>query len=554
MTSKNCSKAYHPCLRLFAHTLRRQTGITLLFSAFMLVICPGILWKNVADWGYQSYSMSQELHYWFFLVFLMAMILGVVLLCYNHTHLFSKRSADLYYALPVKRDALLFLRAGSAFVGASFAMTLSFGGLVLVNALPYVNGCPAGTLFELYVLGLLMLLLCMSTVLIFITNAGSIFHFIFSLLVICIGIPLLCVIAIVWYESASYGVTANLEWMKYTSPFFYAALSLLNQTMEGEAIGSAEPTAFLIGLGATVLFCAIAFLLHHNRKTEKAESSFAYSIAPVLITALTACLGGYLLGLIFSGLESYGIAFWVAFSVGAVLVALASGAIISKGFRKIWRWFLCAGAAITLMLILFLCVTAFGRNRAEYIPPEDEILSVTLTGDYRRPDVTFTEDLSKIRQLHIALNREADETNREYAYSDVIGGDVDLIYHMKDGSTVKRSYWHQNRESLTLQWELMCREEYAEAWDFSQDTDGFIYVSGYSYQHDRNFAEALTLTQAEALIQTYLEDLRALSPEEIIHEGSMAMELELETESGWYRLSLTKAFVKTLSLLEDYTK
>ena len=136
MTSGNCCKS---ALKLYSFSLRRQIAITLLVTGFLLLLCPGILLREYIQSDYHRYALGSELALWTMIIFTAALILGVILLCYNHAHLFSRKTADLYYALPIKRDSLLAVRFGAAFTGVAFAATTAFLGLGIFALLPGVE-------------------------------------------------------------------------------------------------------------------------------------------------------------------------------------------------------------------------------------------------------------------------------------------------------------------------------------------------------------------------------------------------------------------------------
>ena len=231
MTSRICSKT-----KFFAFSLRQQTGISLLGAAFSFLICPGTVLREavgVRQFGYY-YDLSLQIDILSIFVFLIALALGAVLQCYQHGYLFSKKSADLYCTLPLRRDSLLIIRFGASFVGAVFSMTVSFVGLAFANSLSGVHGIAFAELAKLYGLSLLLLLLCMSAVQIFVVNAGTVFNVVFSAAVVCVGLPLLCLIGYSWKASAAFGVIESYDWTQYISPSFSPSTDLACRSRRAE--------------------------------------------------------------------------------------------------------------------------------------------------------------------------------------------------------------------------------------------------------------------------------------------------------------------------------
>ncbi len=577
MTLKNCSKAYHPVGRLFTATLKRQTGITLLVTAFLLLLCPGLLWQFAVGGNYYHYGLDSELSVWAALIFCASLLLSIILLCFNHSHLFSRKSADLYYALPIKRDTLLAVRFGTSYIGAAFAMTAAFSGLTIVNFLPDVEGIAFGQMLKLYALCLLLLLLCMSTVLIFLVNSGSVFHFIFSTLVVCVGIPVLFFIGQGWYETAAYGVSSNWEWMEYISPFGYAIVQIASQEellREGKVL--IEASTLLIGVGGTLVFTAIAFLMNHRRKAEKSGGSFAYPAMPILLAVLASAVGGYIVGLIFrQTYDGFDLSFWFFFTVGAVLMAVAVGAIISRGFRKMWRWIICAGAATLVMLTVFVITDQAGQRDCIYIPEVEDIDSITIEGTYRSPTVTLTKDFELVTRLHehiLAIESGEEEPYviketvinydeygeaytstylREDFNTELISNDFSICYTLKNGRTVDRRYWLNDYESLRMLFAIVQTEEYAQAWENDLDMTYSEEVRLYCYERKPEGSDAAVLTPEETreLLRVYGQELRAAS-EEVLWQEEEYINVALEGDN-YLDIAVPQSFAETLALLED---
>ena len=119
MTSGNLSKPYRPGLRLYLLGLKRQMLITLLAAGFLLIVNPPVSTGYYEAGGEVIYDPSFG---GVIVVYLISVLLGIVLLCYNHSYLFSRNSSDLFMSLPLKRDKLLLVRFGTALTGVVFTM------------------------------------------------------------------------------------------------------------------------------------------------------------------------------------------------------------------------------------------------------------------------------------------------------------------------------------------------------------------------------------------------------------------------------------------------
>lgn len=566
MTSGNCCKS---ALKLYSFSLRRQIAITLLVTGFLLMLCPGIVLREYTMDYYHNYTLGNELALWTMAIFTATLILGVILLCYNHAHLFSRKTADLYYALPIKRDSLLAVRFGAAFTGAAFAATTAFLGLGIFALLPGVESGGFWAMLQCWLLCLMLLLLCMSTLLLFLVNSGSIFHFLFSSAVVCVGIPVLFIIAQQNYESAAVGVVAESDWLKYVSPFGYSYLTIGENLDRVNVIGLRGSTVG-ISLGCSVLFLALSFVMHHNRRTERSGSAFSASIVPYLITVIAAAVGGYVIAIMFSW-NTEDMDFWLFLIHGALLVAIASGAIASKGFRKLWRWLICGGVAVVVMLGLMLGFEALGEKDSRYIPPKDEIQSITIEGTYNTPEATFTEDFDLILALHelkiadmngdfyrrgeICVEYDLDRgvlvgnTTQHFCNTEIINSDVTFTYTLKSGQEITRSYWVNDPTDLLMLFQVVCTDTYAQSWAFTEYPDG--YAQFYYEDRDNKIHDSNTLTPEECtlLMNTFGAELQKADPKEILTMDYVI--LELENGKLWQQLCVPRSFTETLTLAEE---
>lgn len=567
MTSRICSKT-----KFFAFSLRQQTGISLLGAAFSFLICPGTVLREVAgirQFGYY-YDLSLQIDILSIFVFLIALALGAVLQCYQHGYLFSKKSADLYCTLPIRRDSLLIIRFGASLVGAVFSMTVSFVGLAFANSLSGVHGIAFSELAKLYGLSLLLLLLCMSAVQIFVVNAGTVFNVIFSAAVVCVGLPLLCLIGYSWKASAAFGVIESYDWTQYISPFVFAVYRLGLQALhleKGRVV--VELSTVLVSLGGSAVFLAIAFFMHHYRRTERAGSGFAYFAVPVIIAVLASAVGGYLVGVIF-GVGS--MSFWLYVCIGAALAAVASGAIIAKSFAKLGRWFICAAVAVALLLGLYLVSNQIGKQEKYYVPDADDVASVCLTEmENSEFSVMLTENLDLVTNLHeYAIATEDGDfgpESFEYTYSGLVTSDFNLTYTLKSGETVERTYWLHSERALAMKLEIMQTEEYRQAWldAMREELDLSYPLFDFAADEEGVFA-AVPAEEVKAFLEVYSQELQNADPEDLLKETKAwenCRRISIETlhaySDGNYKdadiyLTVPKSFTKTLRLADELIK
>ena len=423
-------------------------------------------------------------------------------------------------------------------------------------------------MLQCWLLCLMLLLLCMSTLLLFLVNSGSIFHFLFSSAVVCVGVPMLLVIGWESYEASAVGVVVESEWLKYVSPFGYSYLTIGENLDRVNVIGLRGSTV-AISLGCSVLFLALSFVMHHNRRTERSGSAFSASIVPYLITVIAAAVGGYVIAILFSW-NTEDIDFWLFLIHGALLVAIASGAIVSKGFRKLWRWLICGCVAVVVMLGLMLGFEALGEKDSRYIPPKDEIQSITIEGTYNTPEVTFTEDFDLILAFHalkvanihgergqyaeLCVEYDLDtsvmigDITMQYATTEILNPNLTFTYTLKNGREITRSYRSNSLEELLLIFRIGCTDTYARSWAFTEHPDGYVQFYYEDRKSDIHDSNTLTPEECTLLMNTFGAELQKADPKEILTMDYVT--LELENGKLWQQLCVPRSFTETLTLAE----
>ena len=91
MTSRISSAKNNPVLSFFKFTLKKQTPLTLLVTAFALLVCPGMILRDANDDIIRDYQLTHWNYATISFVILgMALLLTFMLLLLNFGFLFSK--------------------------------------------------------------------------------------------------------------------------------------------------------------------------------------------------------------------------------------------------------------------------------------------------------------------------------------------------------------------------------------------------------------------------------------------------------------------------------
>ncbi len=450
-------------LNFFKFTLKKQTPITLLVTAFCLLLCPGLLLTqvtnvNVAGDDLSSFKLPMEGYFVSYSAFIFIAALGLMLILtlQNFNFLFSKKSGDMFHSLPLSRNELLFTRIAANFTGAFFTMTASYTSLAVINYMPDLLPVPFSSITATYAVMVLMLFMCTVFTSVFAVCSGGIFDFIIAIGAVNLGLPAIYAIYQNYLENITYGVRLRLEGIEYTTPFAQGAAGVIEMAENGfDAFKEnfSAPDSYL-GFPALIYWFIITagsiYLvsrLFAVRRSETAGEAYSFKLVPHIISLLVAICGGYLLGYIFTSDSFENGDFWLFFIFGVVLCSITAGAIFARGFKtvkvSIIRGGVALGLAVTLVVI---CVFISGRIE-NYIPEEHEIKSI---GVGYEEDVVFHKDYDIVTDIHkAAIGADEDKNNDTYYDKDIIDyttfvdqfDSIRIYYHLKSGRTVERNYF-----------------------------------------------------------------------------------------------------------------
>ncbi len=447
-------------LNFFTFTLKKQTPLTVLVTAFALLFCPGTLlsqiMERIANYGIgtdkaphmESYFLGYSIG-----IFVVGIGLSLLLTATNFSFLYSKKSGDVFHALPLTRTELLTVRMASSFIGGLFTMTLAFASLALINIMPGVISVPAGTVLSVYAAMVLMLAMLVIFTTVFIVCSGGIFDFAIAILGINIAIPLLYLIFHNILDNNAYGVVYRIEnWVKYTSPFVFAVFIVLEIAEMGalDAFENYFTTHGTVNIVDTVIFivftalCVYAvYKLFNIRRSETAGEAYSFSFMPHIISVLVSVVGGYAIAYIFTGNGFTNFDFWVFFVIGTVLCSVSAGAIFTRGFKTVKSSMLRGVAALGLTVLLVITLVFVGASHEKFIPKAESIEKITV--GYNE-DVEFTDNFDIVIDIHKMVFDNIGEKDSEYNDKEFycIADEFDSIrmkYYLKNGRVTERQYF-----------------------------------------------------------------------------------------------------------------
>lgn len=564
MTSKISLVKKHPFFSFFKFTLKKQTPLTLLITAFTLLICPGMLLREANDDLIREYYLGPwEFATFSFVILVAAVALVCMLLLYNFNFLFNKKAGDMYNALPLTRNELLISRSLSSFIGAFFLMTAAYVGLIMVNFLPTVNGVGVVTAINTYLFMLLSLMVLTAFCLLIGICCGGYFDTVIAFCAVNLAPVIIVAFIFSFVENSTVGLVFDYNNLVYLTPIaivFYKLMNLPTYLEKPENItaGIEKTTALtVIGLIVFGVLCAFAAVkLFKVRKSETAGEAYSFRFMPVIISLLVSMVGGFVIAIVLTGDYNISGGFWIFFIVCAILCSIAIGAITNRGFKKIKGSVIngvVASVLMTVLLISGLYIADYAENR---IPKAENVKQVSLGG------IDFTEHKDLVVKLHDgiidSINEEDDSV--EGVFPEVLNNfnDFSFEYVMKNGSVMKRHYWYRRSVVDGLRGEiltLMQTDNFFEKFDaciIPQPGYGLINVNSHSTKFgtmeegEEQQNAILTEKEAEYLISLFKKEMKKADIS-VFKEDTYGISI---SGYDWSEMYIPESFTETISFLE----
>lgn len=576
MTSKTSSAKTHPAASFMRFSLKKQTPLTLLVTAFTLLVCPGMLIKELAIElsNYENVTIdSDDFNIYALFILGASAVLMFMLLLNNFGFLYSKKASDMYGALPLTRNETLFTRTVSSYVGAFFNMTVSYLGLCTVNFLPdsLVKGVSVETAVITYLFMVLILTVATFYSLLFVICSGGYFNAIIAFA--AVNLAPVFVVAVLILNAIEGNVGINIDYINvvYASPIAYmfwkfTRIPLAENT--GTTLLAIEKISVwsILGLVLFAVICIVAAIkLFAVRKSETAGEAYSFGFVPTVITVLVSMAGGYLIGGLMTGfMTNFGLVFWILFVIGALLCAVTFGAVISKGFKSV-KSSLKSGAVSAAVMIVLVIVTSVLSGIAEVrVPKAENIEEIRLFYD---EDVVFTDNFEPVVDLHakIVENIKNDYHSEDEKYYEVNNtmiqniSDIRIKYVMKNGLAVERLYWNNYPDMDNLYPELlrlMQTDQFLSKYDKcatdSEDNIVIVTFRGEKYEYnDLDLYECsavLNNAQGKEFLKILKSEFKAADTS-VFEEECYVVSIHGDTFEELY---LPASFTDTMDYLSDY--
>ncbi|MGX8710334.1 MAG: hypothetical protein ACQGTM_08825 [bacterium] len=388
------------------------------------------------------------------------LVISVSLFGYMH----QKRSVDLFHALPVGRTPMILGRLLASLTALYAPVLLNFALVFIVGAAYPVQLQLCWVTVFSYLLWLMLICaaaLCLSSFMAVCTGMTT--DMILSLLGINAAYPLLIFLGDRFASSLlpglNTGLTANSLILTAVSPYMAAFMPYIVSESQARSGALVVDTGFYVWwILFTLVLLAGTVLLYQKRRSECAESSFAFSLPKNVIRFMITAVTGLGLGLLLqSGTESSG-NFFIGLIAGSLAAHIVTETIYSRGFKQLKRSFVGYGVfmAVFVVTYAFLATGALGYDIR--VPLAEDVTSVTIEDPYTNnggqildanhriltsvtPTLTEKANIEKVTEFHKKITQDKREHSYPYCLNSMNGTSFTLTYHLKNGGIVNRTYY-----------------------------------------------------------------------------------------------------------------
>ena len=311
----------------------------------------------------------------------LAVIFSFVLAIMGFGYLHNKRMTDMFGAMPVSRRTLYFSKWASSIIIP--AVPMLFINLILNIFVPkseIINegltalsqmGVYYGNTFESTFRTLIAIVACVSF---------------FGLLSICCGKKSDAIISTIVIMGAFPVAMALLQFLPMSLINGYVAninIDLIVALSPVSATESGSIWYWLLFIGVCLV---LSFFLVKNRKSESAQSHFAYRLPFELVKIIVSFAVGITIGYLFLlilgwNADRFGCfgAFWLGMVLGSIVTHTILQIVLNHGFKGYLKGLISYGAMIGTFAVVFVVLATGFVGYESYVPKAEDVKSVTFT-------------------------------------------------------------------------------------------------------------------------------------------------------------------------------
>ena len=327
--------------------------------------------------GFQAISSS--------FIGLLTLIFSIIYTVQIFSYMHNKRKVDFYGSLPISRARLFLAKCGAAYLFSIVPMLVFMGIIAIMSICTGTLLLPQVT--QMYINFIVGTLACISAYGFLSACCGTTFNTVVMFIAVCACYPLSMIFV-----------------RGYIDAFFTGAYT--GDISKSFIMNALNPISAYFGnnLIYWVIFsiACIAFgtLLIMKRRSERAQTSFAYYIPCHIIKVIVSFLAGMFLGTMFGSLNVLGngvAGFVFGFILASAPAFLITHMLFYKGMKKLVRTLPIYGGLAILVIVgvTLINLDIFGYNG--YVPKTEDVKSagIILTEYYYSENNNFSSVMSK---------------------------------------------------------------------------------------------------------------------------------------------------------------
>lgn len=592
-STKANRSSFQEFLNFYLWSLKKTRGILILFTALLLLAVPLTLALNLngilqnphitnVPWALSNAYYGHIDVIIPLAVVPLSLLLGVILVVNLFGYLQKKRSVDLYHAMPVGRTPLFL---GRYFCGLTVLYLPLFLTFIILYVMEMAYGVqipePGTTLLIVRLLNVLLAATAAFTFTTFMTIcSGTMFDAIISVVVVSVTYPLMVTVGGMAFSM----IIPGMSNYSLIDPTFDTAFSPYIAAFIPSFNGVSMLPYYIWWIFLTLALFAASILLYRQRKSECAESNFAFPIPKTIIRFVATFAAAICTGMIFITMfQNSTFNFLLGAVIGSLCTHIIAEAVYSRGFKGMKKSFLYYGVfAVVFAACYGIAVTGFlgydtkVPNTADVKSVSVELPSYLWSSAYAdhsgfsiygsqnnkllatvEPSMQNQESIEKAAALH----REIVKRYRERAYPYQISHEgyrnIRFTYHLKDGSSLTREYASydipggENDESFGQYLaDIYNLQEYRENANpiFYLEADAIDSINVYSdYAGSKDLSKILTTKQAGLLLEALRYDIShyRANPDGTVNTSNLTLDLSLG--------SFVPKEERTKALIKDYS-
>lgn len=467
MTSATLSnKNFSSFWQIFRFTLFKNKALIIVGSILAFLFTQGFTVnttfpENLLMSDYDNFKASgilDELRDGIRMLWCVSTLLVAVLIAVNLRYMHRKKSADMFFALPISTRKLFSARFLASFIGSIIPAVIGHITIIIFTFLY----CSDSNMIMPFLWGVLIsLATIIGAMFVFSSLAAGFMQFtghtydaIQAFFIVSFLPALMLSLMQNDFQSCLYGnvsysyfvisedfcinispVISMVFMALHTCSFVFTSGELSYSTVSVRG-----PIIWFI-IAVLVLILSIWFAA--KRKNERAGEPYVNPLLPIILQFLTAVSVGMLFALMFGDFTS--LFYTVAAVILAMLGAIIFGAIQKRGFKKLKKDIL-TGAASGLTIIIISAIFITGVGFENTVPAVEDVAEVTV----EMSQLPFESEFDKQEDIEraIALHKDIISQKPGRSYNIISGKDIiyssekiEITYTLKNGKYLTRRYY-----------------------------------------------------------------------------------------------------------------